>query len=146
MSNRYAETDCVDLQRRGLRTKIGVICVSGDKALLADMGIDGAVRAPGTVEKGTPPSSPGLIVSTPMAQYEMRPLDFAHGRAATADVDCDVGRGAIYRATGTCRVTVVERGASGFIYSNLVMTDHVRKKAVMSTTQAESIVMQLDRP
>ena len=140
----YPDTRCVDVSLAESSEKIGFVCRSSNKAFVADMGIRTYEQLAPSVRPKKRPST-GLVVGTPMAQYDMRALAAASGNAAAADIDCDTESGPIYRATATCQVTVSRLDRPVVTYSNFVLSYHTDDRRAISREQILTIWRRLGR-
>jgi hypothetical protein len=134
----YPDTECVDFSLANNGEKIGFICRSKSKAFIAEMGITRIEALAEGVRPKIRPTS-GLIVSTPMTQYAMRPFKTGHGDANSADVDCDTENESNYRPTSTCHVAVSSLDGQEVIYSNFVLIRHITKKRGASKAQIKKL-------
>lgn len=126
-ASNYRNTECVDFSFKYSSEKIGFVCSSRDKDFIREMGITEYDLLP----KGSRPTErpkSGLLVSTPMAQYEMRLFGSTKIEVNSAVVDCDTVGEANYRATSSCHVAVSSLEAPEIIYSNFVVKYNAAKK------------------
>jgi hypothetical protein len=139
----YPGTVCVDVSMVGSGEKLGFVCRSNNKEFVSDMGISAYDSLP----QGARPkqrSATGLVVGTPMAQYDMRPFAATiKGSAAAAEIDCDTESGSIYRARATCHVAVSRLDLPTVVYSNFVLKLHTDGKSGISHEQIRKIWRRL---
>lgn len=140
LSSNYRDTQCVDVSKDSTRQKLGFICRTSDPEFLKDMGIDQYDSLKEDTRPARRPSN-GLVISTPMRQYDMQP--FLSGRVHAAAVDCDIANEPIYRATGTCHVGVAQSQDGVTTYGNFVLKDHRIKKNVTSESAIRSVWQSL---
>lgn len=142
----YPGTVCVDVSMVSTSEKLGFICRSNNKEFVSDMGISAYDSLPqGARSKQRPPT--GLVVGTPMAQYDMRPFSIAtKGSAAAAEIDCDTESGSTYRATATCHVAVSRLDLPMVVYSNFLLKSHTDSKPGISREQIRQIWRRLVVP
>lgn len=120
-SGRYPDTNCVRFHSIESDSEIGFICKSKSFDLLENAGV---FKSEGLSENDSP-VSPAFHVGTPMAMYEMSAKPLRGRLLYTADVDCDVTSGEIYRATATCLVAIMPLDNDEFVYSNFIAESHV---------------------
>lgn len=131
LASSYPDTECVDVSFKKSKVKVGFICTSKNKDFTKEMGISEYDALPeGSRPKDRPKS--GLLVVTPMRQYEMRTFGSTSDGVASAVVDCDTDGAEIYRATSTCHVALSQLGEHEVIYSNFVLTYHTSNKRGIS--------------
>jgi hypothetical protein len=142
LASNYPGTECVDVSFRKSSAKVGIICVSKNKNFATEMGISEYEALPeGSRPKDRPKS--GLVIGTPMRQYEMRTFNGPTSGAAAAVVDCDTDGAAIYRATSSCHVAVSALGEHEFVYSNFVLTYHKSRQRGISQRRIEEVWLML---
>lgn len=144
LASKYCDTECVDFSFKKSSEKVGFICTSRNKDFIRDMGIteyDALPRGSRPIER---PKS-GLLVSTPMAQYEMRSFGPIKIEVSAAVVDCDTVGEANYRATSSCHVAVSSLDAQEVIYSNFVLKYDSTKKNGILRERIEEIWRQLEK-
>lgn len=141
----YPDTQCVDLSLVSSGDKAGLICRSRNKKFIEDMGIVEFNSLPKTSRSKARPAS-GLVVATPMAQYNMSPMAGTNGRVAAAMVDCDVEAGPVYRATATCHVAITLPSREEVLYSNVAVKNHADGRIGMTLAQIREIWRRLEIP
>ena len=134
----YPGTECVDFSFKGSTAKVGFICASVNVEFVKEMGITNYDAMPAGARPKERPSS-GLLVATPMRQYEMRAFTTTHGGSVSAIVDCDTDGAANYRAVSSCHVAVSPLEAQEVIYSNFVLTYHTTDKRGISERRIKEI-------
>jgi hypothetical protein len=140
----YPDTVCVDVTFKKSTLKVGIICKSKNKNFATELGISEYEALPeGSRPRDRPKS--GLVVGTPMSQYEMLTLNGSKNGAAAAVVDCDTDGAAIYRATSSCHVAVSPLGKNEFTYSNFVLTNHKSKQRGISQRRIQEIWLLLEK-
>lgn len=139
ISDNYLNTSCIEITEQ-TEGKIGLICTSADKALLDDFGVSlaqGAIFDVKTLAK----EEIDLRVATGMSSYDMRPIKLGSRQMAyAAETDCDQNDGPVYRATSTCHVAVYFLPGGRFIYSNLVIENHINKKKILKDREVNEIL------
>jgi hypothetical protein len=138
IASNYPGTECVDFSYKKSKVKVGFVCTSKNMDFVREMGISEYDALPeGSRPKDRPKS--GLLVATPMRQYDMRTFGSTANGAAFAIVDCDTDGAAIYRATSSCHVAVSPLREHEVIYSNFVVTYHTPKKRGISQRRIKEI-------
>jgi hypothetical protein len=140
----YPGTQCVDLWVATSSKKVGLVCRSRNRKFIEDMGISEFSSLPDVARPKKAPTS-GLVIATPMAQYNMSLMSGTQGQVATAMVDCDLEAGAIYRATATCHVAVTPTSGEEVLYSNVVMKNHTGRQAGLTLVRIRDIWRHLEK-
>jgi hypothetical protein len=138
MPSNFRDTECFDISDEKTLEKVGLVCESSDPEFIKEMGIVSFDALPTRSRPAQRPAS-GLLVATPMKQYDMRQFIKGSGIAYGAVVDCDVSDGAVYRATASCHVAVMQREDGKTVYSNFVLQNHVDKKPPFSTARIREL-------
>jgi hypothetical protein len=138
MPSNFRDTECLDISDENTREKVGFICESSDPEFIREMGIARFDTLPARSRPAQRPES-GLLVATPMKQYDMRRFIEGSRIAYGAVVDCDASEGAVYRASASCHVAVMQREDGKTVYSNFVLQNHVNKKPPISTTRIRDL-------
>lgn len=133
----YADTTCVDFTLFSTSKKIGFMCQTSDPKLLADVGvsdIDSNVTSilPLHLEQN-------LVVATVMSQYPMESFDIPQMTSYASIIDCDLNNGPVYRATGSCHVTIATTDNKKYFYSNFIIEDHVNRRVLISVDTIKKI-------
>lgn len=140
MAARYRETACVSLARPASATApaqaLGFVCRTRDPQFLEDMGITPLSALPASARPAQAPAS-GLLVLTAMAAHPLVRLEGVDAPVWAATVDCDLEAGAVYRATGSCHVGVLQGSDGTTIYGNLLVQAHAAPKAAAGLQPAE---------
>jgi hypothetical protein len=141
-SSDYPGTHCTRVSSSKTKERLGVICVVATSELIRDMGIVAYDSlSEGSRPKGRPQS--GLLVSTTMKQYELKPYLSGPRPVFSAVVDCDTAGDAIYRATSICHVAVTPLDGQKVSYSSFVLKDNVQKTLKMQPQQIKALWLQL---
>jgi hypothetical protein len=144
LATSYPDTECVDFSFKKSKVKVGFVCTSKNNDFAREMGISEYDALPeGSRPKYRPKS--GLLVATPMRQYDMRTFGSTANGVASAVVDCDTDGAAIYRATSSCHVAVSTLGEHEVIYSNFVLTYHGQNKRGISERRIKEIWQLLEQ-
>jgi hypothetical protein len=132
----------MDVSVEQTQEKVGLICESSDPEFAKEMGIVNFDTLP---VRSRPPQRPasGLVVTTPTKQYDMRQFLKGSRIVYGAVVDCDTSEGAVYRATASCHVAVMQREDEKTVYSNFVLQNHVNKGPPMSTARIRDLWRRL---
>lgn len=138
MSSNFRDTECMDISVEQTQEKAGLICESSDPEFAKEMGIVNFDTLPARSRTSPPPAS-GLVVTTPTKQYDMRQFLKGSRIAYGAVVDCDASEGAVYRATASCHVAVMQREGDKTVYSNFVLQNHVNRRPPMSTARIRDL-------
>lgn len=144
LSANYAETECFDVAMKKSGEVLGIICGSRSNDFLRDMGISEFDSLPESARPVTRPRS-GLLISTPMGQYEMKAQKNIVTGTVAAEVDCDLGNNPIYRAMATCHVAIAKRGPNEVIYTNFNLKNHISKKRGVGLKFILNLWQQLNR-
>ncbi len=136
-SKKYSNTECIDFTLRPSRKKVGFLCSTNDQRLLDDIGVS-------VVEDNSAPKIPlkpnqNLVVSTGMSQYPMGPFVIDQLSAYSSIVDCDLYNGPVYRATGSCHITIASDNSGKFFYSNFILENHVTQRRFVSVSDIKTI-------
>jgi hypothetical protein len=143
LASSYPDTECVNFSFKKSKVKIGFICTSKNKDFAREMGVSEYDALPeGSRPKDRPKS--GLLVATPMRQYDMLTFGSTASGVASAVVDCDTDGAAIYRATSSCHVAVSPLGGHEVIYSNFVLRYHTQNKRGISQRRIKEIWQTLE--
>jgi hypothetical protein len=134
----YSKTQCIDIYLKRTREKAGFICATRTKEFISEMGIIEYDALPINARPNVRPKS-GLIISTPIAQYELSSLIDSESGANFAVIDCDITGEAIYRPNGSCHVVVSALDSSEIFYSNFVVQNHVSKKQGIPQNRIEKV-------
>lgn len=140
----YSDTECVDFSFKNSKFKVGFVCASKNKDFTKEMGISEYDALPERSRPNDRPKS-GLLVATPMRQYEMRTFGSTADGLASAIVDCDTAGAAIYRATSTCHIAVSPLGEHEVFYSNFVLMYHTQNKRGISQRQINEVWKLLEK-
>lgn len=81
----------------------------------------------------------GFDISTGISQYKTEAHALTSGSIYSAEVDCDDGRGSIYRPTMTCLVFVLVV-SDRFLYVNFPIFDHASGRKMFDRRLARKIV------
>lgn len=133
------DTRCLEILYKN-RINVGLLCSSTDRGLLADLGVfasNGDKLGHGSLgDQGL-----SIRVATGASSYEMAPvINSRDARIYAAQVDCDQGSGAVYRATSTCHVTVFFLSGGGFLYSNVVLENHTNRKKYFTEDEIHALL------
>jgi hypothetical protein len=140
----YPDTQCVDLSMANSGQKVGLVCRSRNRKFVEDMGISEFSSLSDIARPKKAPTS-GLVIATPMAQYNMGLMPGTQGQVATAMVDCDVEAGVIYRATATCHVAITSPPGEEILYSNVVVKNHGGRRDGLTLARIREIWRYLKR-
>lgn len=128
LSSTPPDTDCKAFVLRKSKQRVGMLCASGNKEFLIDLGLS-SETGNGDVLATAPGATQSLQVATGSSMYPMESSALNGLTVHSADVDCDERNEAIYRPTATCQVTVALLGDGTFLYSNFVLEDNVSHAA-----------------
>ncbi|HIE5356403.1 TPA: hypothetical protein ACXNP2_003021 [Stenotrophomonas maltophilia] len=112
---RYPRTQCLNFEKE--RRRLGFICSSSSPRFVADFGISTTPAAPDAPQE--------YRVATGMSSYEMKPTAINGRTLFTAEVDCDNGDAAQYRATSTCHIAFMPLADARFYYSSFLLRNEV---------------------
>jgi hypothetical protein len=138
LASNYPDTECVDFSFKKSKLKVGFVCASKNQHFIQEMGVSEYDALPEASRPKNQPKS-GLLVATPMRQYDMRTFGSAAGGVAFAIVDCDTAGAEIYRATSSCHVAVSPLSEHEVIYSNFVVTYHTPNQRGISQRRIKEI-------
>ncbi|GLS05360.1 hypothetical protein GCM10007860_25120 [Chitiniphilus shinanonensis] len=121
----YPDTECLEVRKRVGKKNIGFFCSTHSKAFMRDFGVfekqDDANSGGQAVDEG----AASYTLATGMSTYEVAPFTDKGIKSYAAEVDCDEAGGAVYRATSTCHVAIAMLKNGRFLYSNIVIKNHV---------------------
>lgn len=122
------------------KINVGLLCSSTSLGFLEDLGVF-ISKNNGFDHEDLYGQRLSIQVATGTSSYEMRPLRSAQAlRIYAAQTDCYQGSGPVYRATSTCHVAVSFMPDGRFLYSNLVLENHINKKTYFTEKEIQALL------
>lgn len=128
-ASRTSDTRCLAFGSKALRRDVGLMCLTSSASLLGDYGLK-AIQA-------STHGSPEVV--TGMSAYRMTDLKLPRVKVYSADVDCDEGNQAVYRATSTCNVIAAPLGHGKYLFSNFVLRNHTKNAEVVNRADVDYV-------
>lgn len=138
LGSHTADTRCWNVHLEHQR--VGVYCHSSHPAFLQPLGVS---VTPGPDEDAR--DWRHVDFATGASRYPGVPRLLKGNTVVTAEVDCDLANGAVYRPTGTC-LAAVWRGTPQYYYAQLTLHDHTTGKQILTASAARSILEGLASP
>ncbi|MEG0183264.1 MAG: hypothetical protein RR704_07400 [Stenotrophomonas sp.] len=137
LSAGYADTQCWNLQ--AAQRTLGVYCHSTQRAFLETLGVSVT-----TAEDAAGTEVHRVDFATGMRAYPGTPHALQRSEGFIAEVDCDPGKNAVYRAKATCMAAVWLDGTTNH-YAELILRDETTGRQHLTAAGALSVIASLDR-